>query len=124
MRPDTQTLADALDVLAREIESGDGVVVGPILVEPKIALGKFKEGPHRRCTGRGHGVANAVIAEAAQRLRELEKALDQAIRIGCLTRRTEEVGVDVALLGVGSWADEYCCFELAAYLRGKEESNG
>ena len=40
-RTDTLTLASAMDVLAREIQSGDGV-------------------------------ANAAIAEAAQRLRELE----------------------------------------------------
>jgi len=49
MRTDTVTLASALDVLAREIESGDGV-------------------------------ANAAIAEAAGRLRELAALLEGYIR--------------------------------------------
>jgi hypothetical protein len=46
MRTDTQTLAKAMDILAEEIQRGDGV-------------------------------ANAAIAEAAERLRELTKSNDR-----------------------------------------------
>ena len=50
MKTKTETLAKAMDVLAREIQSGDGV-------------------------------ANAAIAEAAQRLRELDTDLNSFCRV-------------------------------------------
>ena len=48
-RTDTATLAKAMDALARDIQSGDGV-------------------------------ANAAIHEAAERLRELERERDEALK--------------------------------------------
>jgi len=119
MRTDTATLANALDVLAREIEFGEY----------------------------GDGIPNAAIAEAAQRLRELvrdieasrhmtelwmdrtverTKALEQAISLGNLALMefpdgscagSRDGGYTAHLHGSG-------IRELAAYLRGKEESNG
>jgi hypothetical protein len=90
-RTDTKTLADALDVLAREIESGDGI-------------------------------ANAAIAEAAQRLRELEKVAEQAIALGNLTLMVFPDGSCAGSRDGGATAHMHGSGmpELAAYLRGKE----
>jgi len=51
-RTDTLILAEALDILARDIQSDDGV-------------------------------ANAAIAEAAERLRELQAQVDALLADGC-----------------------------------------
>jgi hypothetical protein len=58
-RTDTATLAKAMDALARDIQSGDGV-------------------------------ANAAIHEAAERLRELERERDEAIRQRNETNRSSK----------------------------------
>ena len=63
MKTKTETLAAAMDVLAREIQSGDGV-------------------------------ANAAIAEAADRLRELERKLNEVNLLLDLARNDRDINLE------------------------------
>lgn len=108
-RTDTKTLADALDVLAREIQSGDGVANAAIAE----AAERLRELEARLESGmQFHSAEFNDRLAAEDRVEELEKALKQAIAIVYVAMEAKDEFNE----SVHEWHHE----ELAAYLRGKE----